>query len=284
MQKATENKKWSELFETEYDCRKHLYKLRFPNGHKCPRCQNEKSYETKEGTYKCSQCKYKMSVRRGTVFERSKLKLKQWYQAIYYTSSSPTPGKVTTKAYQQELGLKSNHSAADVKKVIGDALKQKGSNKLSGNIEVCIKSVVIAKASRSLVLAGEVDGRKVQRCRGRVYINYPTDLSAFLAECVIPGAKINLETGIGDINTVENLGYIWGQRRSKFIAGTIGSKFHLFENAVRNCPDLITAQKAIDELCAEINSEYEPTSFDELLKLVVELPSKSIESKKRTSE
>lgn len=280
MQEAMENEIWTEQFETEEQCRKHLYKLRFPNGHKCPRCQNEKSYETKEGTHKCSQCGYKMSVRRGTVFERSKLKLKQWYQAIYYTSSTPNPGKVTSKAYQNDLGLKSNHSAADVKKVIGDALKQKDLNKLSGNIEVCLKSVVIAKASRSLVLAGEVDGRKVRRCRGRLYTNYPTDLSSFLAECVIPGAIINFENGIGNINTVEDLGYIWGQHRSKYVAGTIGSKVHLFENAVRNCPDLITAQKAVDDLCAKINSEYEPTSFDELLKLVIELPPKSIENKK----
>lgn len=284
MQEAIEKEMWVEQFGTEEQCRTHLYKLRFSNGHKCPRCQNEKSYETKEGTYKCSQCGYKMSVRLGTVFEKSSLKLKQWYQAIYYASSVPNPGKVTIRTYQQEAHIGSNHSAATVKNAIETALQQKDLRKLDGNVEVYVNSVVTARASHSLVLAGEVAGRKVLRCRGKLYANYPTDLSAFLAECVIPGSKMNFEYGIGNINTVEDLGYIWVQHGSGYKAQSTGRKIRLFENAVRNCPDLITAQKAVDDLCAKINSENDPISFEDLLKLVIELPPKSAENKKRTSE
>ena len=280
MHEATEKETWTAQFGTEEQCRTHLYKLRFPNGHKCPRCQNEKSYETKEGTYKCSQCGYKMSVRLGTVFEKSSLKLKQWYQAIYYASSVPNPGKVTIKTYQQEAGIGSNHSAATVKNVIENALQQNELRKLDGNVEVCIHSIVIADASLSLVLAGEVNKRKVGRCRGMLYANYPNDLSHFFAECILPGTKLNFPNGVGNIKTVEDMGYEWVHHSWDYSAQTIDRKASAFAAVVRNCQNLHEAQKRVYELCAEINSDYDPITFEELIKLVVALQSKSKESKK----
>lgn len=280
MCKDMENENWTEKFATEEQCRTHLYEFRFPNGHSCPRCQNEKSYKTKDGTYKCSQCGYKMSVRRGTAFENSGLKLSKWYKAIKLASSVPNPGKVTIKKYQIEVGIGHNRSAATVKRVIVDALKLKPLNKLKDNVEVCINSVVIANTSLLLVLAGEVHGRKVLRCRGKLYASYPTDLSSFIDECVMPGTKMNFQNGTGNIKTVEDMGYIWVHHDWDYMARTIEKKVYIFANAVRNCPDLTVAQKAVDDLCAKINCEYETTSFNELLKLVLELPPKSIERNK----
>src|SRR6266849_5197829 len=83
-------------FSTEEACKAYLKKLRWPNGVRCPRCDNEKVYELKTRPFhwvcKNKDCGgkngYRFSVISGTVFENTNYPLRTWFQVIYLMSQS----------------------------------------------------------------------------------------------------------------------------------------------------------------------------------------------------
>jgi len=79
-----------QYFTDEEKCIKHLEKLRWPTGIICPCCGNsEKIYHIKRShAYKCSSCKKQFSVRKGTIFEESRLPLKKWFAAAWLLTSN----------------------------------------------------------------------------------------------------------------------------------------------------------------------------------------------------
>ncbi|MAT95038.1 MAG: IS1595 family transposase [Halioglobus sp.] len=66
----------------------------WPNGPVCPHCgENERTTKmqgksTRIGTYKCRACRKKFTVKIGTIFESSHVKMHLWLQAIYLMCSS----------------------------------------------------------------------------------------------------------------------------------------------------------------------------------------------------
>lgn len=75
-------------FPDEGACRSYLQARRWPDGVKCPRCQNENVYEltTREYHWQCENCAadgYRFSVLVGTIFENTNIKLTQWFKVIY---------------------------------------------------------------------------------------------------------------------------------------------------------------------------------------------------------
>src|SRR3954447_16531292 len=71
----------------------------WPNGPTCPHCGavdrinplkgvKDKKGRVRLGLWKCYHCKGQFTVRKGTVFESSHLKLHQWFQAAYLLCSS----------------------------------------------------------------------------------------------------------------------------------------------------------------------------------------------------
>jgi transposase-like protein len=82
----------------------------WPGGPVCPhsRCPGGKigklkGKSTRLGTYKCYGCRRPFTVKVGTVFESSHLKLHLWLQAIYLVSF--TSRKITVRQLQQTLGI-----------------------------------------------------------------------------------------------------------------------------------------------------------------------------------
>lgn len=82
------------IFHDDDAAREHLESLRWANGVVCPHCGvigNSKKLEgksTRKGVYKCRDCRKPFSVTVGTLFERSKIPLHKWMQAVYFLSSS----------------------------------------------------------------------------------------------------------------------------------------------------------------------------------------------------
>lgn len=76
-------------FKDPEAARLHLEAVRWPNGAICPHCGvigghyalQGKAHRT--GLWKCHACREQFSVTVGTVFERSKIKLNVWLQAVY---------------------------------------------------------------------------------------------------------------------------------------------------------------------------------------------------------
>lgn len=73
-----------DYFSNEETCIAFLEQIRWDGNPQCPHCKCKKVYRTKRG-YKCSnkECYKKFSIRVGTIFENSKIKLRLWFAAIY---------------------------------------------------------------------------------------------------------------------------------------------------------------------------------------------------------
>jgi transposase-like protein len=78
-----------ENFPTEKQCVEHLENLRWPKGIICPCCgSNRKIYNLTRGDgYKCADCQKNFSVRKGTIFEESRLPLRKWFAAAWLITS-----------------------------------------------------------------------------------------------------------------------------------------------------------------------------------------------------
>jgi transposase-like protein len=82
-------------FQDADKAREHLEGLCWPNGKPvCPHCGVEgdhyqiKGKTTRPGLWKCKDCRKQFSVTVGTVFERSKIPLNLWLQAVYLMCAS----------------------------------------------------------------------------------------------------------------------------------------------------------------------------------------------------
>jgi transposase-like protein len=73
-----------ERFKTEEDCQEHFFKIRWPEGFKCPKCGYEKYAFIKErNLYECLHCGHQASVKAGTIMHKSHTGLREWFLVIY---------------------------------------------------------------------------------------------------------------------------------------------------------------------------------------------------------
>ena len=77
------------LFQTEDGCKRFLFEHRWPNGVRCPRCDNEKVYALKQPwkwqcqSKTCGKRGYRFSLISGTIFENTKYPLKTWFTVAF---------------------------------------------------------------------------------------------------------------------------------------------------------------------------------------------------------
>ena len=96
-------------FQNQDDARAYLENLRWANGVVCPHCgvigghYELKGKSTRPGVYKCGACSDQFTVTVGTVFERSKIKLHIWLQAVHLMSASKKG--VSAKQIERMLGV-----------------------------------------------------------------------------------------------------------------------------------------------------------------------------------
>lgn len=79
-----------DAFPDERACAEHLAGIRWPQGVICPLCQSTgKMYARKRpGIYKCGACTKEFSVRKGTIYEESRLPLRKWFVAAFLMATS----------------------------------------------------------------------------------------------------------------------------------------------------------------------------------------------------
>jgi transposase-like protein len=98
-------------FQDADKAREYLEALRWPNGPVCPHCGsiNEKhlklegSKNYRPGLFKCADCYQQFSVTVGTVFERSKIALNIWLQAVHLMCASKKG--MSAKQLERMLGV-----------------------------------------------------------------------------------------------------------------------------------------------------------------------------------
>jgi len=59
---------FEEKLATDEACRNYLFKLRWPNGFRCARCENQKAWPISKVHSQCAKCNYQISVIAGTLF------------------------------------------------------------------------------------------------------------------------------------------------------------------------------------------------------------------------
>lgn len=80
-------------YGTEVKCRRALFRSRWPEGFRCPKCAGSaRSRFHRHGQvyYQCSACRHQTSLVSGTVFEGTKLPLTTWFLAIHLLTSTKT--------------------------------------------------------------------------------------------------------------------------------------------------------------------------------------------------
>ena len=121
-------------FSTEEQCRDYLFKLRWPNGFKCPRCGCD-DYRPLRGTlFDCKACKYQVSVIAGTIFQDTRTPLSVWFTAIWWVTTQKYGA--SAEGLQQVLGLGSYKTAWTWLHKIRTAMVFPNRQKLKGTIEV----------------------------------------------------------------------------------------------------------------------------------------------------
>ena len=74
-------------FETNEDCRKHLFKYKWPEGYRCKQCGGRHySYVSTRKIYECNECHYQESAIANTVMHKSHTSLRKWFLALYLIS------------------------------------------------------------------------------------------------------------------------------------------------------------------------------------------------------
>ncbi|MBC5763846.1 IS1595 family transposase [Ramlibacter albus] len=96
-------------FQDEGKAREYLEALRWPQGTVCPHCGVIGTAYKLEGTkhrpglYKCKDCREQFTVTVGTVFERSKIALNVWLQAVHLMCASKKG--ISAKQLERMLGV-----------------------------------------------------------------------------------------------------------------------------------------------------------------------------------
>lgn len=75
-------------FPDEQSAIDHFTAIRWANGAFCPHCRSTKVYHfSDKRTHKCGECRKRFSIKVGTIFEDSKVPLRQWMMAVWLITS-----------------------------------------------------------------------------------------------------------------------------------------------------------------------------------------------------
>lgn len=188
-------------FSTEEACREYLFALRWPDGFRCPRCDQEKAWPVGKVLFECVDCGYQLSVTAGTIFHGTHKPLRMWFRAIWWVTSQKTG--VSALGLQGILGLGSYKTAWAWLHKLRRAMVRPGRDRLSGRVEVdetYLGGVEPGRRGRGtkkkalIVVAAQEDGRRIGRIRmRRVPDASANSLQGFIAEAIEPGSVVHTD-------------------------------------------------------------------------------------------
>ena len=76
---------FNETFTDDQSCLEYLFKLRWPAGYVCPKCDARDSYwRLDNGKVKCRKCHHVHSILSGTVFQGAHTPLLEWFRILWH--------------------------------------------------------------------------------------------------------------------------------------------------------------------------------------------------------
>ena len=202
-------------FSTEAACREYLFRLRWPDGFRCPRCAGRKSWPLREVLLQCASCSYQSSVTAGTIFQDTRKPLTLWFRAIWWVTSQKNGA--SAMGLQRILGLGSYKTAWTWLHKLRRAMVRPGRDRLSGTIEAGetywggLEEGVRGRQTESkalIVVAAQEDGNGIGRIRMRRILDASAEsLLPFVEEVIVAGSVVHSDGWLGYL-PLEGKGYV----------------------------------------------------------------------------
>jgi len=91
-------------FRTEWDCLRYLFKRKWPDGFRCPRCGHERAFSIpSRRKYQCKRCDHQTSLTAHTIFHKTHKPLRDWFWAIFVVATRTTGS--CARQLQYDLGI-----------------------------------------------------------------------------------------------------------------------------------------------------------------------------------
>jgi transposase-like protein len=201
-------------FSSDLACREYLWKLRWPDGFRCVRCDESKAWPLRSGRWQCTGCGYQLSATAGTVFQDTRTPLTVWFRAMWLMTSQKNG--ISALGLQQVLGWGSYQTAWTCLHKLRRAMIRPGRERLNGMVEVDESYVggfeagVRGRQTETkalIVVAAEEDGLGI----GRIRLRHIRDASAssllpFVQESIEPGSGVHTDGWLG-YSSLEANGY-----------------------------------------------------------------------------
>ena len=139
-------------FPDDESCLKHLFNVRFGQGHTCPKCEREaKWYPIKaERAYSCQWCGHHLHPTVGTLFEKSRTPLQLWFYAIFLFTI--TRHDVSGKELQRQLGVTYKCAYRMGQQIRKHMAMVDGEDRLSGDVMTKVVPDAKTKSIRPFIL------------------------------------------------------------------------------------------------------------------------------------
>lgn len=126
-----------EQYGTEAKCYRALYRSRWPQGFRCPRCNKRPRSRFRRAErvyYQCRACRHQTTLTSGTVFEGSRLPLTTWFLAMHLLTASKT--NLSALALKRHLGVCYDTAWKLKHKIMQAMTEREASRQLTGFVQI----------------------------------------------------------------------------------------------------------------------------------------------------
>ena len=214
-------------FSSEEACRAYLFRLRWPDGFRCPRCGGSKAWPFRSVRLECGDCGHQTSVTAGTIFQDTRKPLVLWFRTMWWVTSQKNGASAL--GLQRVLGLGSYKTAWTWLHKLRRAMVRPGRDRLAGRIEVDetfvggLEEGVRGRQTETkalVVIAAQEDGAGIGRIRMRRAADASAaSLESFIAENIAPGSVIHTDgwpgySGVAARGYVHKVTVLTGKKQS----------------------------------------------------------------------
>jgi hypothetical protein len=213
-------REFDRLFAHKDACLRFLEQVRWgERGFACQSCGGREFWTLGTGLRRCKGCRFKNSVKTGTIFESSRLPLKMWFYAVWWITAQKTG--VSALDLQRDVGLGSYRSAWLLLHKIRNAMTRADRTLLAGEVEIGEWKI----GANPVYVAAEFSGAKRI---GRVRLARASGgWESFLAASLAKGAAVHAPADLTRSTTrvlplpLHSRVPLLGEQLSRWLKGTL---------------------------------------------------------------
>ena len=119
----------------EEQCLEEAFRLRWPHGFRCPKCQNNTyCHLHSRKVIQCHRCHHQTSVTAGTIFHSTKMPLTKWFLAMFLICQDKNG--ISAMELGRQLGISYNSAWQLKHKLMQVMLERDSTKKLHGRVEI----------------------------------------------------------------------------------------------------------------------------------------------------